>query len=120
MTTSKPVGVGLIGYGFAGKTFHAPLIRAVDGLVLRAIASSDAVKVKKDFPGMTIFANPADMIAADGIELIVIATPNDSHAPLARAALSAGRHVVIDKPFTLDMTEARELISLAERQSRQP
>ena len=118
MTTSKPVGVGLIGYGFAGKTFHAPLIRAVDGLALRAIASSDAAKVKKDFPGMTVFANPADMIAADGIELIVIATPNDSHAPLARAALSAGRHVVIDKPFTLDMAEARELIALAERQSR--
>jgi predicted dehydrogenase len=118
MTTSKPVGVGLIGYGFAGKTFHAPLIRAVDGLALRAIASSDAAKVKKDFPGMTIFANPADMIAADGIDLVVIATPNDSHAPLARAALSAGKNVVIDKPFTLDMAEARELIALGERQSR--
>ena len=118
MTNSKPVGVGLIGYGFAGKTFHAPLIRAVDGLALRAIASSDAAKVKKDFPGMTIFSDPAAMIAADGIDLIVIATPNDSHAPLARAALTAGKHVVIDKPFALDMTEARELIALADSQER--
>ena len=116
--TNRTIGVGLIGYGFAGKTFHAPLIRGVDGLALQAITSSDAAKVKKDFPGMTIFADPAEMIARDGIELIVIATPNDSHAPLARAALSAGKHVVIDKPFTLNMAEARDVIALAERQSR--
>jgi predicted dehydrogenase len=115
MTDSKPIGVGLVGYGFAGKTFHAPLIRAVDGLALRAIASSDAAKVKKDFPGMTVFSDPAEMNASDGIELVVIATPNDSHAPLARAAMEAGKHVVIDKPFTLDMAEARDLIVLADR-----
>ncbi|MES2291761.1 MAG: oxidoreductase [Pseudomonadota bacterium] len=115
MSSSKTIGVGLIGYGFAGKTFHAPLIRAVDGLALRAITSSDPVKVKKDYPGMTIFSDPARMMADDGIELVVIATPNDSHAPLARAALTAGKHVVIDKPFTLDMTEARDLIALADR-----
>jgi predicted dehydrogenase len=118
MNSSKSIGVGLIGYGFAGKTFHAPLIRAVDGLALRAIASSDAAKVKKDFPGMTIFADPAQMIGEDGIDLVVIATPNDSHAPLARTALEAGRDVVIDKPFTLDMAEARELIALAQQHSR--
>jgi predicted dehydrogenase len=117
MNETKSIGVGLIGYGFAGKTFHAPLIRAVEGLTLAAIASSDAAKVRKDFPGMRVLSSPAAMIAEPGIELIVIATPNDSHAPLARAALSAGKHVVIDKPFTLDMAEARDLILLAERQS---
>jgi len=118
MNSGKSIGVGLIGYGFAGKTFHAPLIRSVDGLALQAIASSDAGKVKKDFPGMTIFADPKQMISSDGIDLVVIATPNDSHAPLARLALEAGRDVVIDKPFALDMAEARELTALAERQSR--
>ncbi|MEP6831368.1 MAG: oxidoreductase [Rhizomicrobium sp.] len=118
MNSSKSIGVGLIGYGFAGKTFHAPLIRGVEGLALKAIASSDAAKVKKDFPGMTIFADPAQMIGSDGIDLVVIATPNDSHAPLARIALEAGRDVVIDKPFTLDMAEARELIALAQQHSR--
>jgi predicted dehydrogenase len=118
MNSSKTIGVGLIGYGFAGKTFHAPLIRAVEGLALRAITSSDPAKVKKDFPGMTIFADPAQMIGSDGIDLVVIATPNDSHAPLARIALEAGRDVVIDKPFTLDMAEARDLIALAGRQAR--
>ncbi|MBS0279878.1 MAG: Gfo/Idh/MocA family oxidoreductase, partial [Proteobacteria bacterium] len=118
MNSSKSIGVGLIGYGFAGKTFHAPLIRSIDGLALRAITSSDAAKVRKDFPGMTVFADPGEMIGSDGIDLVVIATPNDSHAPLARLALEAGRDVVIDKPFTLDMAEARELIALAERQGR--
>ena len=110
MNETKSIGVGLIGYGFAGKTFHAPLIRAVEGLTLTGIASSDAAKVRKDFPGMQVFDSPAAMIAEPGIELIVIATPNDSHAPLARAALLAGKHAVIDKPFTLDMAEARDLI----------
>jgi predicted dehydrogenase len=118
MIAEKSIGVGLIGYGFAGKTFHAPLIRAVDGLALQAIASSDAAKVKKDFPGISVFSDPAEMIAADGIELVVIATPNDSHAPLARAAMEAGKHVVVDKPFTLDMAEARDLMVLADRLSR--
>jgi len=118
MNGNKTIGVGLIGYGFAGKTFHAPLIRSVEGLALRAIASSDPAKVKKDFPGMTVFNDPVEMIGSDGIDLIVIATPNDSHAPLARAALNAGRDVVIDKPFTLDMAEARELVELAARHSR--
>ena len=118
MNSSKTLGVGLIGYGFAGKTFHAPLIRSLDGLALRAIASSDAGKVAKDFPGMKVFADPGEMIGSDGIDLVVIATPNDSHAPLAHLALEAGRDVVIDKPFTLDMEEARALIALAERRSR--
>jgi predicted dehydrogenase len=110
----EALGVGLIGYGFAGKTFHAPLIAAVPGMALRAITSSDAAKVTKDFPDVTMFADPKAMMAESDIALIVIATPNDSHAPLARAALEAGKHVVIDKPFTIDMKEARGLMRLAE------
>src|ERR1700678_387230 len=111
----EALGVGLIGYGFAGKTFHAPLIAAVPGMALRAIASSDAAKVRKDFPDVAVFADPNAMMADSDIALIVIATPNESHAPLARAALEAGKHVVIDKPFTIDMKEARNLMRLAEQ-----
>ena len=111
---AEALGVGLIGYGFAGKTFHAPLIAAVEGMALRAIASSDAAKVKKDFPDVKVFADPEAMMAEKDISLIVVATPNDSHAPLARAALEAGKHVVIDKPFTIDMKEARALMRLAD------
>lgn len=118
MNENRSIGVGLIGYGFAGKTFHAPLIHAVEGLDFRAVASSDPAKVKRDFPGLTVYSRPDDMMADDKIELIVVATPNDSHAPLTRAALSAGKHVVIDKPFALDMAEARDLIAMADQRSR--
>ena len=100
---ASPIRVGLIGYGFSGKTFHAPLIASVAGLELRAVSSSDAGKVQADFPRMAVHADPHALIAAKDIDLVVVATPNETHAPLARAAIVAGKHVVIDKPFTLDL-----------------
>jgi len=110
--------VGLIGYGYAGKTFHAPLIAAVPALELAAVASSDASKVHADWPGVTVVATPAELIARDDLDLVVIATPNDTHHPLARAALLAGRHVVVDKPFTVALDDARELVALARTSGR--
>jgi predicted dehydrogenase len=115
--TYNSVRVGLIGYGFSGKTFHAPLISAVRGLALSAIASSDPNKVHVDIPSVTIYEDPFSLATATDIDLVVIASPNASHAPLARAAIAAGKHVVIDKPFTLDLTEARDLIALSRSQS---
>lgn len=117
MAVSHPIRVGLIGYGFAGKTFHAPYILAAPGLALTVVASRDAAKVHADLPGVTVIGDPMQM-AAQEVDLIVVATPNDSHAPLARAALQAGKHVVVDKPFTLNLTEARELAALARHQGR--
>jgi predicted dehydrogenase len=110
---ATPIRVGLLGYGYSGRTFHAPLIKAVSGLALCAVASSDPEKVHADLPEMTVYADPLSLATADGIGLVVIATPNASHAPLARAALAAGKHVVVDKPFTLDLVEARDLVALS-------
>jgi predicted dehydrogenase len=112
-----PIRVGLIGYGFSGKTFHAPLIKAVSGLTLTAVSSRDRKKVHSDLPGVSVYVDPLALANADGIDLVVIATPNASHAPLARTALAAGKHVVVDKPFTLNLAEARELIVLATAQA---
>ncbi len=97
------IDVGLIGYGMAGRVFHAPLIQSVDGLHLRTIAKRDEVEA---------------MLADDRIELVVVATPNISHFDLARRALLAGKHVVVDKPFTVTSAEARRLIDLARERSR--
>jgi predicted dehydrogenase len=116
--TSPPLQVGLIGYGYAGKTFHAPLIAAVPDLRLAAIASSDAAKVHADWPQVTVHATPAGLIAREDLDLVVIATPNDTHHPLAHAALSAGRNVVVDKPFTVTLDEARDLAALARERGR--
>ncbi|PNU06755.1 oxidoreductase [Novosphingobium guangzhouense] len=117
--SGRPFRVGLLGYGFAGKTFHAPLIAACESLSLHAVASRDAAKVHADFPDATVYRAPEDLIADDMIDLVVIATPNDTHAPLARAALEAGRDVVVDKPFALNLEEARGLIALAKARGRQ-
>jgi predicted dehydrogenase len=110
--------VGLIGYGYAGRTFHAPLIAAVPALELAAVASSDAAKVHADWPDVDVAPTPAALIARDALDLVVIATPNDTHHPLARAALLAGRHVVVDKPFTVRLDDARELVALARERGR--
>ncbi|NWO11318.1 oxidoreductase [Chromohalobacter salexigens] len=109
------INVGLVGYGFASKTFHAPLLMADDGMTLRAISSSDAAKVAADWPQVEVEASAAALFARDDIDLVVIPTPNDTHYDLASAALSAGKHVVIDKPFTVTLDEATSLVEQASR-----
>lgn len=113
-----PIRTGIIGYGFATRTFHAPLIEGTPGLSLVAVSSSDAAKVGADRPGLDVPDTPQALIARPDIDLVIIPTPNDTHFPLARAALEAGKHVVVDKPFTLTVKEAHELSALATRQSR--
>lgn len=117
MTTAlevSPVRAGLIGFGFAGRTFHAPLLLSAPGLVLAAVVSRHPQAVHDALgPEVAVHADAANLLARDDIDLVVIATPNDSHHPLARAALEAGKAVVVDKPFTLDAREAEDLIALA-------
>jgi len=111
--------VGLVGYGFAGQTFHAPVLAAVPGVKLVAVASSQPDKVRADWPAMAVVPDVQALLALEpGVDLIVVATPNEAHYPVARAALAAGRHVVVDKPFTLDAGEARDLVDLARANGR--
>ena len=119
MTTqsSAPIRTGLIGYGYAGKTFHAPLLRAVPGIDLTVVGSGKPDRVLADISGVTI-CSAMETATHPDLDLIVIATPNDSHFPLAAAALKAGKHVVVDKPFTLDLGEARELVKIARQYNR--
>ncbi|HEY0702391.1 MAG TPA: oxidoreductase [Candidatus Acidoferrales bacterium] len=113
-----PINVALVGYGFVGKTFHAPLLVNVPGLRLSHIVSSDPAKVQKDHKDISVLAQPEDAFAHPDIDVIVLATPNDTHFPLAQKALRAGKHVVIDKPFTNTVAEAAELIKEARSQKR--
>ena len=106
--------VALIGYGYAGKTFHAPLITSVPGLDLVAICSSNAAKVLADYPSARVASSLEKLPADTHIDVVVIATPNPTHFDLARHALLAGKHVVVDKPFTVTAEQAYELKALAE------
>lgn len=116
--TTLPISVGIVGYGYASKTFHAPLIRSVPGLHLAAIASSDPSKVRADLPGLPVEPDATALLARPDIDLVVIPTPNATHFPLARAALLAGKHVVVDKPFTVTLQEAQTLDALAQSKGR--
>lgn len=110
----KRLRVGLIGFGYAGKTFHAPLIGSTPGLELAAVASSDEGKVRASLgTAPAVFADPRALIEDAGIDLVAIASPNATHVELAMVALEAGRHVVVDKPFTANAEEAMQLAALA-------
>jgi predicted dehydrogenase len=108
-----PLGVGLIGYGYAGATLHAPLITTTPGLVLRAVASRQADRVHTDLGPAVAVVDAEALLALPAVDIVVIASPNPSHAPLAAAALAAGKHVVIDKPMALDAAQAQPLLALA-------
>ncbi len=109
--------VGLVGYGLAGKVFHAPLFPAA-GLELAAVASSSPAKVTADHPGVRVHATPAELFADPAVDLVVLATPSPTHPALMLEALAAGKHVVSDKPFTPTVTEAEAVIAAAAKAGR--
>jgi len=115
---STTLRVALLGYGLAGRVFHAPLVAATAGLRLHTVVSSDPGKVAAGHPRARVLADPADAFADPDIDMVVVATPNDTHAPLALAALAAGKHVVVDKPFALDLAQAQAMIDAAQAADR--
>ncbi len=112
------VRVGLIGFGLAGQSFHAPVIRAVPGLELACILERSGSRARGKYPQVRVVRALEELLADESIRLCVIATPNASHFDLARRCLLAGKDVVVDKPFTPTSAEASELIRLAREQNR--
>ncbi|HEV7450228.1 MAG TPA: oxidoreductase [Pseudonocardiaceae bacterium] len=114
----QATGVGLVGYGTSGSSLHAPLIGAERRLRLRAVVSRHPDRVHRDLPSVPVVPAAAQLLDDPAVELVVVAAPNAVHYGLARAALLAGRHVVVDKPFVVTSAEADELIGLAREQGR--
>ncbi|HEX2218904.1 MAG TPA: oxidoreductase [Gemmatimonadales bacterium] len=104
--------MALIGFGYAGRVFHAPLIAATPGLVLTVLGTRRPAGAT-GYSGVEAVSDPLTAARHPAADLVVVATPNDSHAPLAEAALRAGKHVVVDKPFTITAADAQRLASLA-------
>ena len=111
---SSSLKIGLMGYGFAGATFHAPVIAHCGRASVAAIATGQPDKARADYPDAKIVADIDALLALPEIECVVIATPNDTHFDLARRTLEAGKHVVVDKPVTLSAADARTLANLAQ------
>jgi predicted dehydrogenase len=112
------IDVGLIGFGLAGRSFHAPVIRAVPGLRLAAILQRSGNEAAEKYPDVRIVRTTDELLTIKEIRLVVIATPNDSHYPIARQCLAAGRDVLVDKPFTTTLEGAIALVKFAKQQDR--
>ena len=113
-----PIRAAVLGYGLAGRVFHCPFIAAVPGLELAGILQRSGDSAAADYPQARIFRSVDAVLASGDIDLVIVATPNDTHFDLASRALHAGKHVVIDKPFASSSAEARSLISLAGQQGK--
>ena len=109
------LGVGLIGFGLAGRYFHAPLIRAA-GMELRAVVTSRTEEVRQSAPGAAVLGSTAALLSRTDIDLVTIATPNHLHADQIRDALNAGKHVVVDKPLSVTSLQGRSLAQSAAAQ----
>jgi predicted dehydrogenase len=111
---SEAIGVAVIGFGMAGNIFHAPFVSAVPGLRLDVIVQRKGDEAAKAYPGVRVLRSVEEALADVDVQLVVVATPNETHYALAKQALEAGKHVVIDKPFAATSEQAKELWKIAE------
>lgn len=119
----KPFKIALVGYGFGGRIFHAPFIAKMSPTFfeLDTILTSNPKNVelaKTQFPTATIVSKIEQVLNNEAIDIVVIATPNQLHYPYAKQALESGKHVVVEKPFTISTSEANELIDLAKSKDK--
>lgn len=112
-----PLRAGLIGFGLAGRYFHAPLIVAA-GIELRAVSTSRKDEVHASYADAAVVDSADELIAREDVDLVVIASPNPVHVPHARAALLADKHVAVDKPLSITSAQARSLATLARERRR--
>lgn len=107
---AEKVRVGLVGYGKSAKVFHVPFLSTMEEFELTAVLERNANEAEKDFPNIKTVRTIEALVERDDVDLVVITTPNETHFPYAAKALKAGKHVVLEKPFTNTLEEGRELI----------
>lgn len=113
------IRVGVVGFGLAGRVFHAPLISSVEGLELAAVVERTTSNAAQRYAKIVTYRSVEELLADRSIPLVVVATPNSTHFPLAMQALAAGKHVVVDKPVALSADEIAQMMELAGGLGRQ-
>lgn len=111
------IKTGVIGYGLSGKAFHMPFLHIHPGFEITKVVERHKAESKEDYPYVEVVKNYKDVLADPEIDLVVHCTPNLLHYPLVKESLEAGKHVVIEKPFTNSSKQADELIELAEKKN---
>lgn len=115
----KDIGVGIVGFGLAGRVFHAPLVDAVDGVrVAGIVARSNADQARASYPDARVVFDLQELLKDEDVRVVVIASPNSTHAQFAAEVLEADRDVVVDKPFATSSVDAEKLIALAKERGR--
>lgn len=112
------INVGLVGFGISSRVFHAPVIATVPGLRVTKVVERHTNDAERLYPNVEVVRDADAMFEDPGIDLVVITTPTASHFDLARRALEAGKHVVVEKPFTTTSAEADTLVALARDRGR--
>ncbi len=116
--TPKPISTALLSYGMSGLVFHAPLLKAHSGFDLSTIVQRKSFSAQNRWPNIRIVQRIEEVIQDQAIELVVINTPNETHFDFTRKALEAGKHVIVEKPFTVTSKEANDLIELAKAKKK--
>ena len=120
MSTTN-IRTGVIGYGLSGRVFHAPFIEVVEGYTLSKISTANAERstaAKERYPNTEVVADAESIINDPNIDLVIVTSPNTDHFKWAKEALLAGKHAVVEKPFTVDVAEAEELIEISKKQGK--
>jgi len=111
------ISTGICSYGMSGKLFHAPFIEAHPGYDLAAIVERHNSDSRERYPQTKLYRSVEELIADPGLQLIVVNTPTHTHYEYTKAALLAGKHVIVEKPFTVKVKEAEELAELADKKN---
>lgn len=117
--SNKIFKAGLLAYGMSGKVFHAPFLDAHTGFKLKAVVERNQKKAADDYPDIISYNSVNELLNDAEIELVVINTPNNLHFEHAKAALTAGKHILVEKPFTATSAQAKILFDLADEVEKQ-
>jgi scyllo-inositol 2-dehydrogenase (NADP+) len=110
---NRPIRTGIAGYGLGARVFHAPFLAALPDFEITHFVQRSSSSATAAYPGVSILASVEELVALPEIDLVVITTPNATHFPLAKLALAAGKHVVVDKPMCETASQAEELHNAA-------
>jgi len=110
----KKINVGLVGYGFSGATFHAPVISVLEEFNITKVVSSNREKVQRDLGDVEVVGSLEELLTDEKIDLVVITTPSGLHYEMAKQSLIAGKHVILEKPMVVASWEAEDLIKIAQ------